>query len=179
MLCLLWVRKADIAHCRYPAHAPAMRTRLAALAVILGVAGCEMGEGPFRMVQFCLANTEEIGAMNAMLREVAAANKLPFYDNSRGTEADLNSIAEVQKNTPVAHPTVNVGTEGPTAMGFSAGNFAKAPLQIVVGFTKGANSVAARKLSDAVVRALSRRWRIHEVPNVETSGAFPLKDCNR
>ena len=129
------------------------------------------------MVQFCLAGAGEIEPMKAMLREVAASNKLPFFDNSKQTEADLNSIAEVQKETPVAHPTVNVGTVGPDAMGFSAGNFADAPSQIVVGFSKGHDPSAARKLSDAVVRAVSRRWQIHEVPNDETSGAFPLKDC--
>jgi hypothetical protein len=129
------------------------------------------------MVQFCLADPSEIGAMKAVLREVATANKLPFYDNSKQTEAELDSIAEVLKNTPVAHPTVNIGTVGPAAMGFSAGNFAEAPSQIVVGFSKGEDSSAARKLSDAVVQALSQRWRVHEVPNVETSGAFPLKDC--
>ena len=155
-----------------------MRSRLAALAFILGVTACGTGERPFRMVQFCLANTSEIEAMNAVLREVAAANKLPFYDNSKGTEADLNSIAEDQTNLPVAHPTVNVGTVGPTAMGFSAGNFPEAPSQIVVGFSRGSDPVAARKLSDTVVQALSRRWHIHEVANVETSGAIPLKDCN-
>jgi hypothetical protein len=118
--------------------------------------------------------------MKEVLREVASANKLPFYDNSKETEADLKSIAEVQKNTPVAHPTVNVGTVGPDRMGLSAVNFAEAPSQIVVGFSKGDDPSAARKLSDAdaVVQALSRRWCIHEVPNVETSGAFPLKDCN-
>lgn len=137
-----------------------------------------MGERPFRMVQFCLANTGEIGPMKAALREVAAANKLPFYDNSIATEADLNAVAKDQKNIPVAHPTVNVGTVGPTAMGFSAGNFAEAPSQIVVGFSKASDPVAAGRLSDAVVQALSRRWRVHDVLNVETSGAFPLKDCN-
>lgn len=84
----------------------------------------------------------------------------------------------MQKNTPVAHPTVNVGIVGPTGMGFSAGNFAEAPPQIVVGFSKGYDQAAARKLADIVVHALSRRWHIHEVPNVETGGAFPLKDCN-
>ena len=116
--------------------------------------------------------------MNTVFREVAAANRLPFYDNSKATEAELNSAAEVQRNLPVAHPTVNVGTVGPHEMGFSAGNFAEAPSQIVVGFSKGSDIAAARKLSDDVVQALSRRWRIREVSNVETSGAFPSKDCN-
>ena len=51
--------------------------RLPALLVItLGVAASEAGERPFRMVQFCLANTGQVKTMNAMLREVAAANKL-------------------------------------------------------------------------------------------------------
>lgn len=155
-----------------------MKTWLGTVALFLGATACGTGERPFRMVQFCLGNPDEIGTMKAVLREVAATNKLPFYDNSKETEADLKSIAEVQKNTPVAHPTVNVGTVGPTAMGFSAGNFAEAPTQIVVGFSKDDDPAAARKLSDAVVEALSQRWRIHEVPNVEMSGAFPLRGCS-
>ncbi len=155
-----------------------MKLRFVTLLVMLSVGACGKGERPFRMVQFCLANTGEIGAMKAVLREEAATYKLPYYDNSEQTEADLNSIAKGQKNTPVAHPTVNIGTVGPTAMGFSAGNFAEAPSQIVVGFSKGRDPVAARQLSDAVVRALAKRWRIHEVPHVETNGAFPMKDCN-
>lgn len=130
------------------------------------------------MVQFCLTDIGQIPTMNAVFRGVAAANKLPFYDNSRATEAELNSAAEVQHNLPVAHPTVNVGTVGTDAMGFSAVNFAEAPSQIVVGFSEGGDIAAARKLSDDVVQALTSRWRIHEVPNLERSGAFPLKDCN-
>ncbi len=130
------------------------------------------------MVQFCLDDVGQIATMNAVLREVASANKLPFYDNSKETEAELNSAAEVQHNLPVAHPTVNVGTVGPDAMGFSAGNFAEAPSQILIGFSKDGDISKARKLSDDVVHALSKRWRVHEVPDVETSGAFPLKDCN-
>ncbi|MEG3166260.1 hypothetical protein U1701_16840 [Sphingomonas sp. PB2P19] len=116
--------------------------------------------------------------MNAVLRDVAAANRLPFYDNSKATEADLNSAAKIQHNLSVAHPTVNVGTVGPEALGFSAGNFAGAPSQIVVGFSKGGDIAKARKLSDDVVQALSRRWRIRDVPNVETTGAFPLRNCD-
>jgi len=116
--------------------------------------------------------------MKDILHAAASANKLPFYDRSKETEAEVESIAEVQKSTPVAHPTVNAGTVGPDAMGFTAGNFPDAPLQIVVGFSKGDDATAAQKLSDAVVQALATRWRIHEVPNVATSGAFPLKDCD-
>src|SRR5258708_34501496 len=62
-----------------------------------------------------------------------------------------------------------------SAMGFSGGDFGAAPAQIVVGFSKGRDPAAAHKLSDAVVQALSRRWRIHEVPNVETKWRIPVE----
>ena len=155
-----------------------MKRSIALLSLGLAIPGCGTGERPFRMVQFCLDDVGQIATMNAVLREVASANKLPFYDNSKETEAERNSAAEVQHNLPVAHPTVNVGTVGPDAMGFSAGNFAEAPSQILIGFSKDGDISKARKLSDDVVHALSKRWRVHEVPDVETSGAFPLKDCN-
>lgn len=157
----------------------AMRMTVAAFVLLLSVGACGTGERPFRMVQFCLANSGEIDAMKSVLQNVAATNKLPFYDNSKQTETDLTSIAERQKNTPVAHPVVNVGTVGPTAMGFSAANFPDVPSQIVIGFSKADDVTEARKLSDAVVGALSKRWHVHEVPHVATSGAFPLKDCGR
>jgi len=154
-----------------------MRFELALLVPLLVVASCGTGERPFRMVQFCLADVSEIETLKTVLKDVASANKLPFYDRSKETEAEAESIAEMQKNMSVAHPTVNMGTVGPDAMGFSAGNFDEAPSQIVIGFSKGRDAAAARKLSDIVVAALARRWHVHEVPNVETSGAFPLKNC--
>ena len=171
-------RKADIANCRYTAHVPAMNKSVALLSLVLAVPACGTGERPFRMVQFCLGDIGQIATMNAVLRDVAAANRLTFYNNSKATEVDLNSTAEIQRNLPIAHPTVNVGTVSPEAMGFSVANFVEAPSQIVVGFSKGGDIAKARKLSNDVVRSLSRRWRIHDVPNVETTGAFPLKDCN-
>ena len=154
-----------------------MRFRLAFLVALFGAASCGTGERPFRMVQFCLADVDEIKTLKAVLQDVASANKLPFYDRSKETEAEAESTAEVQNNMRAAHPTVNMGTVGPDAMGFGAGNFDEAPSQIVIGFSKGRDAAAARKLSDALVAALARRWHVHEVPNVETSGAIPLKNC--
>ncbi len=163
---------------RKTAHIFYMKLAFLVLTAVVGVAACGTGERPFRMVQFCLAKSDDIGAMKTVLREVAARNGLHFFDNSNRTEADLTAMAERRKGAPVWHPVVNIGTDGPTASGFSAANFMEAPLQIVVGFSKDRNAIAARKLSDAVVQALSKRWRVREVPNVETSGAFPLKNCN-
>lgn len=131
------------------------------------------------MVQLCLANPAEIDALKTVIRSVAETNRLPYYDNSKQTEAALTSIAEGQRTIPVAHPTVNVGTVGPTAMGFSASNFPEAPLQIVIGFSNTNDLAAARRLSEALVEALSKRWCVHEVPHPATSGASPLKDCSR
>ena len=155
-----------------------MKALLAAVVLFLGATACGRGERPFRMVQFCLANPEDIEAMKAVLRGVASANKLPFYDRSRETEAEAESLAEGQANRSVAHPAVNAGAIGLDGIGFGAANFDEAPLQIVIGFSNGHDPTAVHKLSDAVVEALSQRWRIHEVPHVDTTGASPLKDCD-
>jgi len=150
---------------------------MAALVALAGLSACGTGERPFRMVQFCLADPDEINVMKNVLRTVASANRLSFYDGSAEAEANLDAIRNVQKDLPVARPTVNVGATGRDGMGFSATNFPEAPSQIVVGFSAADDPAAARNLSDAVVVALARRWRIHDVPNVATSGAFPLPDC--
>jgi maltoporin len=116
--------------------------------------------------------------MKAILRSVALSHGLTFYDRSAEVEAESKAITEVQKSTPIEGPTVLVGATARDGMGFGAGNFAEAPSQFVVGFSKSNDPTSALRLSDTVVQALAQRWRIHEVPHVDTSGAFPLKHCD-
>jgi hypothetical protein len=131
------------------------------------------------MVQFCLAGTHEIAELKTMVRSIAVSNALTFHDRSAEAEAELVSIADDQKGLPVAHPTLVISARALDGrMGFSATNFPEAASQVVVGFSKGDDENAARRLSDNVVQALEKRWRIHAVPNVAESGAFPLKDCD-
>lgn len=156
-----------------------MRTALPASLLLLAVGSCGSAERPFRMVQFCLADTNEIDELKTIVRSVAASNALTFHDRGVEAEAELISAAKDQKDLPVAHPTLMISARASDGrMGFSAGNFPEAASQVVVGFSKGADKTVARKLSDNVVQALGKHWRIYEVPNVAESGAFPLKDCD-
>jgi hypothetical protein len=59
-----------------------MRGSPAIIAMMLGLAACGSGERPFRMVQFCLPDSGQTETMIGMLREVATANRLPFYDKA-------------------------------------------------------------------------------------------------
>ncbi len=82
---------ADVAYCRCFAHVRAMKRSVAIIFLGLAVPACGTGERPFRMVQFCLGDIGQIATMNAVLRNVAATNRLPFYDNSKATEARLRT----------------------------------------------------------------------------------------
>ena len=131
-----------------------------------------------------MAGVEEIETFKAVVREVAASEKLPFYDGSARTEAVAEFTAkQLPPGTPfpIARPKVNIAGRGKDMVGFSAGNFKEAADQIVMGFSNGLGKIAtrdqrAREMSDSVVAALQRHWQVHEV-NVETTGAFPLEDC--
>jgi hypothetical protein len=130
------------------------------------------------MVQFCLAGTHEIDELKAIVRSIAATRGMTFHDRSAEAEAELASIAKRHGDVRVAHPTLVISARAPDGqMGFSAGNFAEAASQVVVGFSKGDDATAARELSDEVVQTLGERWRIHEVAHVAETGAFPLEDC--
>lgn len=176
--CPRWVESGHCIYRRFRARYRHMRTALAAIILLLGAASCGGGERPFRMVQFCLAGTHELDELKTIVRSVAASNGLTFHDRSAEAEAELEALAETNKNLRVAHPTLIISARAPDGrMGFGATNFAEAPSQVVVGFSKGHDATTARRLSEAVVQTLSKRWRIHEVANVAETGAFPLKEC--
>lgn len=153
-----------------------MKAELLAVGALLSLGACAESEGTFRMVQFCLSDPGEVEAMTETLRTVAMSHGLKFHDRSAQTEAELASIAEDLPDLKIAHPSVNIGTGG--RMGFSAANFPETPTQIVVSFSSGDDLRLSKQLSDSVVQSLASRWRVHEVPNPETSGAFPLERCD-
>ena len=129
------------------------------------------------MIQLCLSNVKDLEAMKKILGSVAVSNNLTLYDRSLETQAELEAIAETQKDFLVARPTINIGTLE-NGKGFSVGNFAEAPLQIVVGFSKGSDPTTAQTLAIATTRALAEKWKVYEVHNPKLTGAFPLKQCN-
>src|SRR5687768_15401712 len=92
----------------FPRTYVAMRTTLATILLLLGVASCGTGERPFRMVQFCLAGTHEISELKTAVRSIAANNALDFYDRSAEAEAEAVSLAKSRSDATVAHPMLMI-----------------------------------------------------------------------
>lgn len=151
-------------------------TRIMVLAAAVATAsGCTEGKRPFRMVQFCLANTNEIPDFIKFMREIADNNQMSFYDRSSDTHQELRSLRSNNKNVPLNDRTVNVGAQHANDFSFGAGNLGMPTDQIVIGFN-GNNMKEARAFANSAVVKISRRWTVKEVATGK--GAFPLPDCD-
>lgn len=140
-----------------------------------GLGGCSEGKRPFRMVQFCLADANEIPAFTSFMNVIAQDNQMEFGDRSGQTQEELRSLASDQKTVPVNERAVNIGANRGSDFSFSASNLGMPARQIVIGFN-GDNLEAAKTFSNVVVKELSTRWRVHEVSEAE--GASPLSHCD-
>jgi hypothetical protein len=143
--------------------------------VIAGVGGCAEGKHPFRMVQFCLENPNEIPAFTAFMRKLADEHQMQFYDRSRETHEELRSLASDNENVPINDRAINIGAAYGDDFGFGAGNLGMPTDQIVIGFN-GDDLKAARSFAELAVTKLSSRWQVHEV--AAGQGAFPLAGCD-
>ena len=143
-------------------------------ALVAAVAGCSEGKHPFRMVQLCLTGPQEIPAFTSFINEIAQSYQMEFFDRSGQTHDELQSLATVNKNTPVNARAINIGAERGSEFSFSAGNLGLPTNQIAIGFN-GDDPNEAKAFSDVAVDRLSTKWRIHEVP--QGSGALPLTRC--
>jgi hypothetical protein len=112
------------------------------------------------MVQFCLAGPQEMGFFTSFMDSIAQEYQMEFTDRSGATEAELH---EVGKNSPVTHPTLNIGADRNGEFSFGAGNLGMPAEQIVVGFN-GAKPEEAIQFANAVVSKLSTKWHVHEIP---------------
>lgn len=147
------------------------------------LAGCVLlsacsGKGPFRQVQVCLSSPEETVAFKLVMRSVAQANGLEFFDRSIEAEAEGERIKRLLPDHLVAHPKILISGVRKDGVSFGAANFAEAPTQIVIGFQLGKQG-AGREFSNTVAQALGERWTVREGPDPEISGAFPLPECDK
>lgn len=154
--------------------------RLAAGAIILAIsasalAGCSEGKPPFRMVQFCLTGPQEIPAFTSFMNEIAQEKRMEFFDRSGQTQDELRSLASTNKSVPVNDRAVNIGATRESDFSFGASNLGLPARQIAIGFN-GDNLEAGQAFANEVVKKLSTRWRVHEVP--EGRGALPLSRCD-
>lgn len=154
---------------------PAFVRAISLVVMAAGVAGCSEGKHPFRLVQICLAGVEEIPAFTGFMNEISQEYQMVFTDRSGQTGDELRSLASDNKNVPVNDRAVNIGAERGDEFSFGAGNLGLPARQIAIGFN-GNKLETAKPFADAVVKKLSTRWHVHEVP--QGRGALPLAQCD-
>jgi hypothetical protein len=103
---------------------------LAGLSIWLG--GCSSGQGPFRIVQLCLAGQQEIPVFTGFMDEIAQSYQMEFTDRSGQAEAELRSIDN--PNVSVPRPLVNIGADRAGEFSFGAGNLGLPTQQMAIGF---------------------------------------------
>lgn len=148
------------------------RCLCALVGATIWLAGCSPSQKSVRMIQFCLAGRQEIGSFTSFMDAIAQECLMEFTDRSGATEADLH---ELGGKAPIAHPLVDIGADRNREFSFVADNLGMPAEQIVVGFY-GTEPDEVRQFADAVVRKLSSRWHVHEVP--KGRGALPLSKCD-
>lgn len=159
-----------------------LRPSFRPLCVIAGasilIAACGAAQRNNRIVQFCLYDTAGIDDLRSVLRSFADAQSMTFIDNSGQTEADLRQIGVASPPLPEGEPLINMGINGPSGLGVTAGNLGLPGYQVALGFTDGTNPTKGTAFADALVRELDQTWELVEVPNPDQRGAFPLPNCD-
>ena len=138
--------------------------------------GCHEGKRPFRIVQLCLGDRQNLVQFTNILRSVAQLEGMAFIDGSDSTEQDLKAMGH--KIDP-ATPTINLGVERKDGMGLTAGNLGLPHYQVALGFSEGSSTSDAKRFADMVVGKLEEHWHVEFVPDPAKAGAAPLKNCDQ
>lgn len=137
--------------------------------------GCSPAQEAFGVIETCVVDQRGVEELKSVMRAVAQAENLKFIDNSAQQVSDIKTIGAdklLKRNLSLA---IDLHIEGKGGMGVTAGNLGLAPYQVALGFTEGSDPAKAHRLSDRLVKALSRRWHVQTVPKGE--GVGPMKSC--
>jgi hypothetical protein len=150
-----------------------MYLRLAFLiAITSALSGCPEGKRPFKIVQLCLGNQQNLEQFTNILKSIAQSEGMTFIDGNVHTERDLNAMGvKIDSSAPVIH----LGIQRKDGMGLIAGNLDLPNYQVALGFGEGSNSLEAHRFAETVVRKMSERWRVVDVSSGR--GALPLTTC--
>jgi hypothetical protein len=139
---------------------------------------CQSCAGPqeaFQLVQLCVADERGVLELKRIMRAVAQSENLQFIDNSAQQGKSLKAMGADKALGRDASRGIDVHIEGENGLGVTAGNLGLPEYQVALGFTEGTNPSMARALSNELINALSKRWRVEVVPLGK--GAMPMKAC--
>ncbi|UHQ19728.1 hypothetical protein LVB87_00730 [Lysobacter sp. KIS68-7] len=128
--------------------------------------GCAGGQKPFRQVQLCLADAADTARFIEVMQSVSESHHMEYHDVSTTSQKQLVTL----KQAP-GYPVLNISAHDEAGVGWGAGNLRLSAYDMTVGFSEGTNPVAAHAFAEDVIRRLSAKWTVYEVPS--TRGALP------
>lgn len=135
------------------------------------LSGCT-GRRAFLTVQLCLGGEQDVVRLVDMMKSVAKAQGMDFVDGSERTQRELADLRVAPK-----YKLIFFGVEQDGGMGVLVGNSGLSAYEVSMGFTDGADPIAAHRFANLVVGKLKQRWTVYVVP--AGRGALPLAACRK
>jgi len=146
------------------------RIAIAILIFACGTASAWAGEGPFRIVQLCLRNANDVALFERVMRAISESKHMEYEDRSAASQRELIALGMSPSYT-----LINISADRADGVGWGAGNLGLHAYQVAIGFSRGSNPTAAHQFADLVVKRLKQKWLVHVVP--PGRGAVQLKNC--
>ena len=130
------------------------------------LAGCAGGQQPFLQVQLCLADAADRARFIEVMQSVSESHHMRYYDQSAMTQKQLATLEQAPD-----YPVFNIGAHDETGVGWGGGNLGLSAFEMSIGFSEGSNPAAGHAFAKDVIRRLSSKWTVYEVPS--NRGALP------
>lgn len=124
------------------------------------------------MVQLCLGGEQGVVQLVDMMKSIARTQGMDFVDGSERSQSELKGLHVAPK-----YQLIFFGVEQGDGMGLIVDNYGLSAYEVVIGFTDGADPLAAHRFANLVVGKLKQRWPVYVVP--AGRGALPLKSCSK
>lgn len=130
------------------------------------LSACE-GKHPFLVVQLCLRDDRDAAQLTEVIESIARSENLRYIDRGASTQKEL-----VRQNSSPPYKLIYFGVKGEGGIGLEGGNLGLSAYEVAIGFSEGTNSQRSHKFADAVIEAISKKWKISVVP--ADRGAMPM-----
>lgn len=128
--------------------------------------GCAGGQQPFRQVQLCLADAADTARFIEVMQSVSESHHMQYRDRSVDTQKELVTLQQAPD-----YSVLNIGAHDAAGVGWGAGNLGLSAYEMSIGFIEGTNPAAGHAFAEDVIRRLSSKWTVYEVPS--NRGALP------
>ena len=128
--------------------------------------GCVGGQRPFLEVQLCLADAADTARFIEVMQSVSESHHMQYHDRSAITQKELVTLQQAPQ-----YSVFNISAHDTAGVGWGGGNLGLSAYEMSIGFSEGTNPAAGHAFAEEVIRRLSSKWTVYEVPS--NRGALP------